>query len=79
MKKHIENIEALLADLKAIKEPNSHDRDAITRCTTLLRSLNQSIAAGKATDATAEDANQQIAAAFPKKPAAKPQTPYAKP
>jgi hypothetical protein len=41
MKKHIENIEALEQELRAVVDPSGHVRDAITRCVTLKRSLNQ--------------------------------------
>jgi hypothetical protein len=63
MKKHLENLDALETELRAITDPNGHVRDAITRCVTLKRSLNQHLAHLASNNAAVAEVKKGLAAA----------------
>lgn len=65
-KTHIAAIESLQKDLATLTTPNSHDRDALTRCVTLKRSLAQSVASQAADQAAVAEATAQLDAALAK-------------
>lgn len=66
----IEKVKAIKEELQQAEAPNRHDADSIIRCTTLMRTLDQSFQHRKSEAAAQDDLAKQAAVVLAKSQAA---------
>ncbi len=63
LKKHIQNVEALRDDVKALKQPTASQRDVLTRTTALLGRLALAVSEAEVTATAQKQLDESVAKA----------------